>query len=308
MKTRSCIAFLFVTLTGVLQPGVLPASRADMTTTAETRTFLSNDNVEVGSKILYARGRDERIENHSKFGDFPTDETIISLCEKNQQITLDEKFLIYHVRPFMWGENDSADEKAKSDAIAAQEFPADKIGSIVNIFQITPIGEEVIAGIKSKGYLITGRTEKTGCAQTPNEDEKEYKSEAWFGDKNKVLNCFESEIGDAFKAKELDEKRFEIVDGCKISYESKGDSTIFVQNFGKLLMRTKLYKGGKVFYSEEITKISEDALDDALFTVPLYAKKVDEAEYNNARQQALEQAILAAKDVKTKAAAEAANN
>ncbi len=308
MKTRNCISLVIVALMGVLQLGVLPAARADMTTTTETRMFLNPAQVEIGSRVHYARDHNERIETYSKLGGFPVDETTISLCEENRQITLDKKLNIYYERSFMWPDKYIADEKAKSDAIKAQKFPADKTGTVVENFQITAIGEAVIAGVNSKGYLLKSHTEKTGCAKMVNDDKTDYRTEYWFGEKDKVLTCFEAKFPDAFNGKILEKKRFEIVDGCKISYETKDDSNVIGENFGKLLMRTTMSDGDKLFYSEEIVKISEDKLSDALFAVPADAKKVDKAQYDSARKQALRQGIAALRDAKTKAAAEAAKN
>lgn len=164
-----------------------------------------------------------------------------------------------------------------------QNFPADKTGAIVQNSQTTPPGEEVIADVKSKGYLVIA---------TPN------------GVVRLICRGSGGFNGTIFK-----EKRYEIVNGCKILREYKDDSDVAGENFGKLLMRTKMYQDDKLIYSEEITKNSEDELDDALFTVPAIAKKVDKAEYDGARQKALRQGIAAIHAAaKAKAAADAAKN
>lgn len=310
MKARTRIALLFVALMAVFQLEVLPAARADMTTTTETRMFLDKDRVEVGSKIRYARDHDERIEEHSKLGGFPVDETRINLCESNRAIVLDEKLNIYYETSFMWDDKYFADAKAKSDAIAAQKFPTDKTGTIVEIFQTTPLGEEMIAGVQSKGYLFKWHTEKTGSAKNLKDKVGEDgQVEYWFGDKGKVLTCFEVKYPDAFMGMYPIEKQYEIVNGSKISREAKDDSNIVGENFGKLLIRTKMYQDGKGIYSEEITKISEDKLSDALFTVPATAKKVDKAEYESARTQALHEGVKAIRAAaKAKVTADVAEN
>ncbi len=260
--------------------GVLPSARADLTTTTETRVMGEDGRTNVYKETKYLRENVERIDAEENIGTVKQTETTLNLCEKDQQIKYDPKFKIYKVAPLPT--NPKPAEKVWTDA----EKVVMKTGSVVSTMKLEPLGEQVIAGIQTHGFRMTSKSEWTGCGEKLKMPEMDdFQIEIWFSDIEPILSCLSKKQGVPL---EMPQGGMEIKDGCKITYEFKGDVELMKENTHRLVMKTKTSQEGKNFsYTQEITGVSTFKLDDEVFAVPAFSKEVGEDEYKNARQQSL---------------------
>lgn len=281
--------------------GVLPPASADLTTTTETRVMGENDRTTVYTETKYLRENAERVDVEENFGAVKQTETTINLCEKDQQIKYDPKFKIYKVAPL------PTDPKPAENVLTDAEKAKMKTGSVISTVKVEPLGQQVIAGIQTNGFRMSSKTEWTGCAEKFKMPEMDnFQIEIWFADIEPILSCL-SKKQDFNLVMPLGGEQ--IKDGCKTTYEFKGDIELMKPNTHRLVMKSKASQAGKkVFYTQEITGVSTFKLDDEIFAIPAFSKEVGDEEYNNARRESLSLALAEARAQKAadeKAAKEA---
>jgi len=220
----------------------------------------------------------ERNETEMAMGSYHSKEAIITICQPEQTIHIDDALKIYAIdnatssasTPSMMGNHRESQEKPGTGKIA------------VNV-KVTDLKPEKVAGWDTKHYMVEMHTQNSGCVGNGSSD---VKMELWVADVKDAHGCKSKvDYGTLLGRREGGK--------CKITYETTGDFARLAGIWDGLVMRQKIYgSDGKVTMTMEITSLSQAKLDDNIFTVPQGYTKVSMDDYNKQRQQAMMKAMM----------------
>lgn len=256
-------------------------AHADIKYTQETRMNEEQNAQAPTSVMIRSVSPDaERTEMRSTYGKMQVNNVTIRLCAKNQEIQIDDALKIYAIKPLNETVTDKPDD-AKSDAKPDEKAGA-KTGKIISTYVVKDLGEEMVAGFKTRHYLTTTDLKFSGCVGN---NEMESKVEIWVSDIQDATPCaakFDPATAYAAMAK----------GDCKMSFEQKGDVDAYSKIYKGIILRQKIYDGGKVLMTQEVTSLSQAKLDNTLFTIPADYKKVTPEEFQTAQSAAMMKAMM----------------
>ena len=275
--------FVMCGATGVLLM-TAPAVRADIKYTQVMRMAedAGNKNQQpLNSTTKYVRQGAERMETTMQMGPVKMQNISIRLCEKKQTIKIEPRLKIYTI---------AEDAPAKpAGATTAADKPTEAktnksgTGKMIITTNVQDLGEEEIAGFKTRHYMLTMRMQSSGCA---GDSDNTMKMEIWTADIRDAVPCeqtgvdYKSMLGTSAKPT------------CQIDFEQKGDVAAVTKAYTGLVMRMKMYNGDKVSMIQEVSMLSQAKLTDDPFTIPAGYKQVSEEEFQKAQSQAMMQAIM----------------
>lgn len=222
----------------------------------------------------------EREEIRQTIGTYQMNNVTIRECGKKQTIKLDPGLKIYTVVPDgEAGAGIMPDGKPKPQ----NQKKEPRTGHMVMTYAIQDLGEEEVAGFKTRHYMIDTEMTSSGCAGNGT---TKLKQEIWVSDIRDANPCpadsSPSSISDAMSRSD-----------CKITVETKGDYARYGEIYKGLILRQKTYNGDKVMMTTEVTMLSQAKFeDDTLFAVPADYKQVSEKEFQNAQTQAMMKAMM----------------
>lgn len=222
----------------------------------------------------------ERSETRQTVGTYQMNHVTIRECGKKQTIKLDPSLKIYAI---------VADGESGSDQVTpdGQPKPQDKkepkTGHMVMTYKVQDLGEEMVAGFKTRHYMIDTEMTSSGCAGNGT---TKLKQEIWVSDIRDANPCpadsAPANISDAMSRTD-----------CKITVETKGDFDRFNEIYKGLILRQKTYNGDKVMMTTEVTMLSQAKFEDnSLFTVPADYKLVSDKEFQKAQSEAMMKGMM----------------
>ena len=256
-------------------------ARADIKYTKETRmgdaAGQNGVNTPMNKSTTYVKQGFERTDTTTQYGTVPMTDVALTLCEKKQLVRLNPKLKVYTVAPLDWGQTATADDATKG----TPDKDTRGTGKMVVTYALQDLGEETVAGFKTRHYMINMRMQSSGCA---GDGDNSTKMEVWVADIKNANAC---------TPQGLDPKAWAGAyrQDCKITYEQKGDVAAVTKAYSGLIMRLKMYNGDKVMMVQEITMLSQAKIDDAPFVIPADYKQVSEQEYHQMQTQAMMQAM-----------------
>jgi len=274
-------------LTGLMLAGAaLAPARADLRYTSQMKMggdAAQAKNAEVKDAAgptmrttYFYKDTNERQETEmDMMGMFQSKEVILTLCEKQQTITMDPALKIYTVAPI--GGAPVAQAAAAPGKPA--KAPATGPGKMVSTFTVKDLGTEKLQNLETRHSLVTTRIQTSGCL---GESDSTFKYEVWTAPKS-IKACPERYAATRTVAGP---------NGCSITYEVKGDAAAMQKAMAGMIVQQKFYMNDKVSMVQELRDWSEAALDASLFTVPADFKKVTQAEYDKAKADAMQKAML----------------
>jgi hypothetical protein len=216
----------------------------------------------------------ERTEMDMKFGPMGRHMVSLTLCDKKQVIQLDSASKLYTATPI--GTLPGAETFAKMmDMMHPQPSrpkPEGTEGKVVNSFKVTDLGDEKVAERTAHHVMIDMTSESSGCAGVR---KVTMKMELWTAPLKGAHGCQE-----VFAPS----RTMPTADGCRITYETKGDLDKLMRNFGGMMVKMKLFDGdNKLVMTEETRDYSDAVLDAGLFAIPSGYKEVSESEFQQAQ-------------------------
>ncbi len=220
----------------------------------------------------------ERSEMRQTIGTYQMNHITIRECGKKQTIKIDPSLKIYSI---------VADGESGSDEVAPDGKPKKKgepkTGHVAMSYKVQDLGEEMVAGFKTRHYMIDTEMTSTGCAGNGT---TKMKQEIWVSDIRDANPCpadsSTTTMADAMSRTD-----------CKITVETKGDFDRFNEIYKGLILRQKTYNDGKVLMTTEVTMLSQAKFeDDTLFSVPADYKQVSDKEFQSAQTKAMMKAMM----------------
>ncbi len=267
---------LVVAACGML--GACSAANADIKYTTETTMEGMGDAIPKSVTLRAVKPNFERSEMRQTIGTYQMNHITIRECGKKQTITLDPALKIYAI---------VADGESGSDEVAPDGKPQKKgepkTGHMVMSYKVQDLGEEVVAGFKTRHYMIDTEMTSSGCAGNGT---TKLKQEIWVSDIRDANPCpadsATTNMGDAMSRND-----------CKITVETKGDFARFNEIYKGLILRQKTYNDGKVMMTTEVTMLSQAKFeDDTLFTVPADYKLVSSKAFQKAQSEAMMKGMM----------------
>ena len=272
----------FLSLTCAVGAGVLLASvaRADIKYTQETR-MNEEQNAQAPASIMTRTVSPvaERTDIRSYYGKMQVDQSTIRLCEKNQEIQVDDGLKIYTIKSLneklpAAGNAQKPENKSKSEKNS---------GKIITTYHVKDLGEEMVAGFKTRHYLITTGLKFSGCVGN---NEMESKVEIWVSDIQDATPCATKfDPATAYAAMAPGD--------CKMSFEQKGDVDAYTKIYKGIVLRQKIYDGDKVLMTQEVTSLSQAKLDNDPFTIPVGYKQVTPEQFQAQQSAAMMNTMMA---------------
>ena len=221
----------------------------------------------------YVRQKRERVEMLMAFGPIKQTTITITQCDKQQTIQLDTKLKIYTVSAL--GGPPAATPPlpgGRPNRKAAEAAPGE--GKVVSTFTVQDMGKEKIGELMTRHSMLTTRTQTSGCIGASDTTSK---MEMWTAD-IKTFYCPERYASGHTAPNE---------NGCKITYETKGDTDALKDIYGGMIVQQKMYQDDKVMLTQKLKDYSEKELDAALFEAPAGFKEVTAKEFADAEQKAM---------------------
>jgi len=226
----------------------------------------------------------QRTETITNMGPVKMNQIELTFCDNRKRIRLEPSLKIYTTGS-MDGSGDGAGDNAGAPAVGANAGEAKEqagTGKIITTATVQDLGEETIATFKTRHYMLNNRLQTSGCAGN---SDTTMKMEVWVADIREPNACkggSENPI----------EATRPSTSGCKITFETHGDTAAHAKAFDGLIMRMKMYNGDKATTVREITMLSQAKLEDDLFTVPADYKEVSAEEFQKAQTQAMMKSMM----------------
>jgi hypothetical protein len=271
----------------------IPSARADVRYTTETQIgdkAAAPDGGDSGKKdaapaptirtATFVKGKRERVETAMEMGPVKSNTVTLTICEadKRQIITMDPDLKLYTVAPMDSGGASGEGATAAPGETAKPSNEKEDTGRVVTTYDIKDMGMEKVGDINAHHYLLTLRIERSGCA---GKGDSTMKMETWVAPGQLGgLSCPERAPSTTPQTRRNDK-------GCRITFETKGDSSLMQDVFKGMVVRQRMYSGDKVAMTQEVKEISSAALEESLFAPPADYKQVPEKEYADAKRKAL---------------------
>lgn len=258
--------------------GACSIANADIKYTTETTMEGMGDAMPKSVTLRAVKPNFERSEMRQTIGTYQMNHITIRECGKKQTIKLDPSLKIYAI---------VADGESGSDEVTPDGKPKKKgepkTGHMVMNYKVQDLGEEEVAGFKTRHYMIDTEMTSTGCAGNST---TKLKQEIWVSDIRDANPCpadsSTTNMGEAMSRTD-----------CKITVETKGDFARFNEIYKGLILRQKTYNDGKVMMTTEVTMLSQAKFeDDTLFTVPADYKLVSDKDFQSAQSKALMKGMM----------------
>ena len=227
----------------------------------------------------YIKDRRERVETNMNFGPFKKTSITITQCDKQQTLQIDPKLKIYTVAPI-----GGPPAVMPANPMGSQGRPARQEGKpgeahVINTFSVKDMGTEKIGDLTTHHAILTTRTQTSGCM---GDSDTSAKIEVWTGS-IKTFYCPERYASGRTVPNER---------GCKVTYETKGDTSALKDIFGGMIVQQKIYQDDKVTMTLKLKDYSQDALNDSLFQQGADFKEVSAQEFEKAQQKAMMDQML----------------
>lgn len=270
-------------VTMLLTCSMIAGVRADIKYT-QTMTMGGDPNAKPMMRTAHfvAPGK-ERDDTEMTMGNYKSKEAVVTICESQETIRIDDALKIYTIEKANAGGSASftIEEPSKSNEKTGT-------GKFVTNVKITDLKLEKIANWDTRHYMVEMRTQSSGCVGNST---SYHKMELWVADVKNAHGCKDSAIdyatiiGNSGRANG---------GGCKVTYETTGDFARLDRIWDGLVMRQKMYdKDGKVTMIQQITSLSQAKLDNSIFAIPQGYTKLSVDDYNKKRQQAMMKAMTA---------------
>jgi hypothetical protein len=226
------------------------SAQADVRYTTRTKTPSSP--VET-STTTWVKGKRQRTETVTDMGNFKSKMIMLTLCDSKQTAQVDDDLKIYVLTPME----------------SSQTGATDKVGTgtVTNTYTVKDLGVETVAKLKAHHWMITTRSQGTGCIGTFDNTSK---VEVWTAPVQ-VLNCPEAVSYSQ--------------PNCKVTFVEKGDVKGMRAAYNGMAVRMITYQGEQKSSEQEFVDYSTETLPDSLFTFPKDYKKVTQEEYQQQQQQ-----------------------
>lgn len=208
-------------------------------------------------------------------GLFHSTEVTLTLCDKQQTITMDPALRLYTVEPI----GGAPYQPPSRDAKTVAKEPKAGSGKMVTTFSVQDLGTEKLQDLDTRHSMITTRIQTSGCL---GDADNTFKYEVWTAPK-KIQHC---------PAQYAPTRTVAGPNGCSITYEAKGDTAAMEKAMGGMVVQQKFYLDGKTSMVRELREWSEAALDPALFAVPAGYKQVSRPEYDKAKADAMKSGMM----------------
>jgi len=241
----------------------------------------------------------QRKESSIQVGPVSMNDVTITLCDKKQRLRLDDKLKIYAVLPMDADDTLANPMAGMMGAIRGALPPGVKIpglpgeapagepqtGKIVSTVTAEDLGEDTVAEVKTRHWMLTMQNEMSGCAGNGT---RTMKMEAWTANFDEPLFCPDAELSNPVRDYQ---RRANPNPQCKITFEMRGEG---MEAYGKifrgLVLRLKMYADAasdKPVMTQEVTMLTRAKQDDALFAAPADYKQVTPEEFEQMRAQAM---------------------
>lgn len=270
-----CTARADVRYTTEIKLGSGPAKsdgKAESTGAMRTTTFVKDNN--------------ERVESSMKIGPMQMNSVTITLCGQKRVLKLDPALKMYtsermgapSYSPVAASPGIPGGPKPRSSSKKKGE------GKIITTFTVQDMGREKLNNLDTQHSMLTIRTQSSGC---PGDSDNTMKMEMWVAP-IPTVNCPDRYAdGPSVLAGDGDAD-----DGCKITYEFKGDVDAAKKLQGGMVVQMKMYDKDKVVMMQELREHSLALLDKTLFEVPADFKQVTPEQFAKMQQDAMMKAIM----------------
>lgn len=265
------------------------SSRADLRYTTQMAFGEPGSERTVGQgsrTTTFVKNNDERVESVIAIGPIAMKSVTLILCQKKQVLQLDPELKIYTVSPLNAAPASLIGASNMAPGRSGPATPKAKTGTgkIVMTYAVEDKGTEKVLNLDARHSIITIQTQSSGCAGNATTT---MKMEVWTAP-IQTVNCPARFVGtDSSGASDAGD-----TDGCKVSYEFRGDVEKMKEIFSGMIVQQKLYQDDRVVMTQTLREHSLAELDPALFTVPADFRKVSEDEFNSARQSAIQKRMI----------------
>lgn len=262
---------LFKGLACVVSAGALLLSlgqcaHADVTYTSQT---LMGDRV-LMTQTTEVKGHKQRVETKMDFGPMHRDTVDITDCDAHQKITADPNIKMFMVGPIV-------PNLAPASPMMQRGAPHKTgTGHVAITVAMEDKGTEKIGQFDTHHWLVHMQTVSSGCAGDRNTN---MDMDLWVAPVVKVgFSCEEHT------------RPLNVVDneGCKITYELKGDFKKFAE-IQKDLVVQRTFSNGRFNMTMKVTQYSLAAVSDADFAPPAGFTRASRVEYEQAEAGAMRQ-------------------
>jgi hypothetical protein len=278
------------------------AARADVRYLTETRMGDGTAAGEAGSDAdkgdsarmptlratTFVKGERERVETVMEMGAVKSNTVTLTLCGKGERrvVTMDPDLKLYTVTPM-----DGTDPGDQPSPAAGTDKPQDRrrektdTGLVVTTYDVRDLGTEKVGGVMARHFMVSLRMERSGCA---GKGDTTMKMETWVAPGQLGgLHCEERVPSASPRVVRNDE-------GCRITFETRGDTGMLKDVFGGIVVRQRMYNGDKVVMTQEVMDISSEPLSDSLFAPGADYKQVSQQEFAEAKRKAQMASLSAA--------------
>lgn len=254
-----CVSALVLALHG--------SAHADVRYTTQMIVEAGGAQMPQTSMTTEIKGMWKRDDMNTQMGPYSMHRTTLTLCDKHEHVEIDRGAQVYTVGPIdpMKGMGPMSVMPHHTHAPGTTGT-----GHVILTYGVQDNGVEQIGKFNAHHYMITMRVQSSGCAG--NNDSTNVQ-EIWVAPGNVTFFCPEM----ARPTLEVNN------DGCKITYEMKGDATLFANLQRELVVQRKMVQaGGRTTMTMRITDYSTANLPDSDFEVPAGFAKVSQAEFDQA--------------------------
>ena len=200
----------------------------------------------------WVKGKRERMETTTDMGTMKMTQINLTMCDKHQSAQLDTDLKIYMVTPF---------------AGTTKDGGAAGKGQMIMTYTVKDLGKEKIGKIDAHHWIITTRSQGSGCIGTLDTTSK---VEVWTAP-IQVLNC--------------PERTTYSQPNCHVTLVEKGDVKGMRAAYSGMIVKMISYNGEAKTSEQVMSDYSTEALSDALFNIPADYKLVTAAEWQTQQQQ-----------------------
>jgi hypothetical protein len=261
----------------VISGGAIGCSgaRADLKYTTEMRMGATGGQP-MHTMTTMVKKNARRMETTQRIGSAQTRTISLTLCDKKQEIRLDPAQKIYTVAPLGGAVGNGA------SATSGGSEGRSGTGKIVNTSSIKFLGEETIAGTKTRHYLVKNRMQTSGCAGNTDLTSQ---MEIWVAPGLK-------EPGGCQEGMDPAQAMASAFGGCKVTFVQQGDAAAYRKAYNGLVLRMKMVgEGGRPGMTQQVSALSRAPLSTSLFTIPAGYKKVSAQEFQQAQTKAMMEAM-----------------
>jgi hypothetical protein len=242
--------------------GCSVGAHADLKYTSELKLPSNPDAPPFLTTTTYIRKEGRRVERLQQFGPMKRATVELTLCDKQQEYTIDPALKLYYATPLVTNTEDGNNGANGANAGGpGRPVPGRNTGKIITSSEVKDEGEETIADTKTHHYLVTTEMESSGCAGN---GKTTTKMEVWMAEFGEPQSCAlknadPMKLAGAFRPM------------CDITYERRGNTADYDKVFSGLMMRMRIFNGDtpQPVAEQTVTNISRAKIeDDSLFTLP----------------------------------------